>query len=253
MTKVNYINILGNEIAYHRENTGKPTVLFVHGFNSNLEFTKNLWDNPYFDVIALDLPGNGKSKTDKRITVELFQNTTQEFIKKMDLKNIIVFGHSLGAASATFVSSMKEVKQTLLMCPYNPFLITYAADYLSPANLKNASGTNIKEKAQNFLHFAVHPKEKFKFMMTSQVLKKSYMENEIYKLYKANAKNIEVLASKTDHVIIPKTIEHMELTLGIKTHWLNHGRHNPINEHPNDVMAFIRQYLPLLEKESNDK
>ena len=241
------IKLKNNEVTYYFEDTGKPKVLFIHGFNSDMNFCKPLWNNDYFDVVALDLPGNGMSETEELITIELFQETVKEFVEKLELKNFIVFGHSLGAASAVYLSNHKEVKKTLLMAPYNPFLMAYMAEYLSPTHLKNIKGFSLKEKAHNFLDFATNPKEKFKFLMTSQVLKRSYMENEIYHLFKENADKYEVLAAKDDHIILPSTLLHLNRTLNVKIHWLSKGRHNPIKENANDVISFIRLYLHLIQ------
>ncbi len=91
---------INNQLAieYDQCGTGDTTLLFVHGWCIN----KDYWDNQsgYFcdryKVVTLDLPGfgkSGKNRTDWNF--EQYADDINEFIKKQELKNVILIGHSM--------------------------------------------------------------------------------------------------------------------------------------------------------------
>lgn len=85
-------------IAYNEYGNGDTTLLFVHGWCINKEY----WDaqvrhfSDKYRVIALDLPGFGKSdKNRSEWTFEEYAEDINEFIKDQQLKNVILIGHSM--------------------------------------------------------------------------------------------------------------------------------------------------------------
>ncbi len=86
------------------------TILFLHGWRSSKDvwrgvvlrikdssFTKVLADKKGLRIYALDFPGFGGSQMPPRaMTVGDYANMVAEFIKKLDLKNVIIVGHSFG-------------------------------------------------------------------------------------------------------------------------------------------------------------
>lgn len=86
-------------INYQITGTGDTTLLFVHG--SNIDQTYWSEQVHYFSskykVVTLDLPGHGKSgKERKHWTVQGFAEDVMLIIKELELKNVILIGHSLG-------------------------------------------------------------------------------------------------------------------------------------------------------------
>ncbi len=95
-------------VAYTDQGTGQ-VLLMIHGLGSYLRF----WDyqvsyfvNKGYRVIALDLPGYGKSDKPSTytFTTEAFGDTVVEMIKGLDLKNPIIFGHSMGGQTALSIA-----------------------------------------------------------------------------------------------------------------------------------------------------
>jgi len=87
-------------INYQVTGTGDKTLLFVHG--SYID--KTYWNEQvkYFSqdnkVVTLDLPGHGRSgKERENWTVQNFAEDIVTLTKELDLKNVILIGHSLGA------------------------------------------------------------------------------------------------------------------------------------------------------------
>ncbi|MVM34852.1 alpha/beta fold hydrolase [Spirosoma sp. HMF4905] len=94
-------SLIHDETAMHYVLAGSklPTLLFVHGADINLTY----WDAQlaYFadqyNVVALDLPGHGKSGRDKKQwSVKTMGQYVATFIKSLNLEQVILIGHSMG-------------------------------------------------------------------------------------------------------------------------------------------------------------
>jgi pimeloyl-ACP methyl ester carboxylesterase len=101
------------------------TLLFLHGWRSQ----KEIW-NPVLNKLAselvaksvvmyaLDLPGFGSSPLPKNIwTVTDYSNLVAEFIKILDLKNVVIIGHSFGGRVGIKLASTRTdaVKKLVLV------------------------------------------------------------------------------------------------------------------------------------------
>ncbi len=106
MVMANQIVVGKNLIAFNQSGTGESTVIFLHGWRSQ----KEVWDsvcrrivrqlaeeNRSFKLYALDLPGFGESPAPQTPwTVGDYAETVKGFIEKLELKNVILVGHSFG-------------------------------------------------------------------------------------------------------------------------------------------------------------
>lgn len=86
------------EINYFQQGKGDTTLLFLHGWCIDGTYWKNQVD--YFskncNVYAIDLPGFGKSKAERtNWTIEEYANDVTAFIDTMNLKNVVIIGHSM--------------------------------------------------------------------------------------------------------------------------------------------------------------
>jgi pimeloyl-ACP methyl ester carboxylesterase len=86
------------EINYFQQGKGDTTLLFLHGWCIDGTYWKNQVD--YFskncNVYAIDLPGFGKSKAERtNWTIEEYANDVTAFIGTMNLKNVVIIGHSM--------------------------------------------------------------------------------------------------------------------------------------------------------------
>jgi pimeloyl-ACP methyl ester carboxylesterase len=90
-------------LEYGAENTGS-TVIFLHGWRSQKEVWKNIVASSKYQVArsyVLDLPGFGKSPTPASVwTIGDYAEVVKGFIEKLELKNIILVGHSFGGRIA---------------------------------------------------------------------------------------------------------------------------------------------------------
>ena len=86
-------------IAYIDEGSGEQTILLVHGLASNAGFWRyNIAELAKdYRVIAIDLPGYGKSdKGDYSYGMSFYATQIADFIEEMELENVIYVGHSMG-------------------------------------------------------------------------------------------------------------------------------------------------------------
>jgi len=88
----------GVNIAYTDNGTGDTTLLFVHGWCIN----KSYWTNQvnYFSkkyrVVTVDLPGFGQSGKNRKVwTPEAYGRDIDSAMAQLDLKNVILIGHSM--------------------------------------------------------------------------------------------------------------------------------------------------------------
>ena len=109
------------DIAYMDEGKGSKTILFLHGLgHSSLGWVKNieaLKDD--FRCIAIDLPGNGLSSFSNKYpySIHFFARCIHDFIEEMDLKNVILAGHSMGGQIALMYAHLYPNELTgLILC-----------------------------------------------------------------------------------------------------------------------------------------
>jgi pimeloyl-ACP methyl ester carboxylesterase len=94
--------IINNLLISYGERAGESgkTLLFLHGWRSNKEVWASVVQklgNYEIGKLAIDLPGFGQSQIPSRsMTVGDYANIVAEFIKKLELKNVIIVGHSFG-------------------------------------------------------------------------------------------------------------------------------------------------------------
>jgi len=95
----NAISADGVSIAYEVRGEGEPTLVFVHGWGNK----RNVWEGQlaHFSqkhkVVAIDLAGFGDSGNNRKMwTMESFGDDVVAVLDKLNLKNIILVGFSMG-------------------------------------------------------------------------------------------------------------------------------------------------------------
>ena len=87
-------------IAYREEGSGDTTLLFVHGAFINKEYWKDQvsYFSKDYHVVTLDLGGHGQSGINRSSwTIAEFAQDVIMLIKTLNLKNVVLIGHSMGA------------------------------------------------------------------------------------------------------------------------------------------------------------
>lgn len=110
------------EMAYMREGTGKQTLVFIHGLSSNADaWSRNIETlKQKYTCIAIDLPGFGKSsKKAPAYTPTYYAEIIAKFIDKLQLKNVILVGHSMGGQTAVKLALKypEKLQKLILIAP----------------------------------------------------------------------------------------------------------------------------------------
>ena len=89
----------GVKISFEQQGKGTPAIIFVHGWSNN----RRVWDaqmahfSKKYRVIAVDLPGFGESGNNRtNWTMESFGEDVAAVIKKLNLKQVVLVGFSMG-------------------------------------------------------------------------------------------------------------------------------------------------------------
>jgi pimeloyl-ACP methyl ester carboxylesterase len=107
------------QISYIDEGNGNQTILLVHGLASNAGFWRyNIPElSKHYRVIAVDLPGYGKSeKGVYPYTMSFYAETLKRFLDSLKLDKIILIGHSMGGQiGITFALKYPERLNKLIL------------------------------------------------------------------------------------------------------------------------------------------
>lgn len=112
----------GRTIAYVDEGNSDDVIIFVHGLGSYLRaWEKNISDlKSDYRVIAVDLPGYGKSSKELHDgTPEFYADVIKQLMDKLNIESANISGHSMGGqASITMALKYPErVKNLILVAP----------------------------------------------------------------------------------------------------------------------------------------
>lgn len=161
-------------IAYIDEGKGEQTIVMIHGLGSYLPAWQKMIAELSADYrcIAIDLPGYGQSTGgDYAYDMDFFANSVQEFITTMQLENVVLAGHSMGAQIAMTLALKQEntIDQLVLLAPAGFETFTEAhrqwfAQLVTPAVLQATTDEQIEQNfAINFFGNAIPEDARFMY------------------------------------------------------------------------------------------
>lgn len=85
--------------------TQKTDILFLHGWGSTKELMKQAFQNtfPKYRHIYVDLPGFGKSSSEKALVSKDYAEITKVLLEQLESKPEFIAGHSFGGKVATLL------------------------------------------------------------------------------------------------------------------------------------------------------
>ncbi len=147
------------EVAYSDSGTkNKPTLLFIHGL-ANYHGVWN-WNidtlQAHFRCIAIDLPGNGFSSRNNTVySVDYYAGILIEFIQALQLKEVVLVGHSMGGLIALKVALSNKVPlQKLILCApagfekYTPHESVLFKSAIALGNFLNLDETQVSQSVR---------------------------------------------------------------------------------------------------------
>jgi pimeloyl-ACP methyl ester carboxylesterase len=95
-----YFEYSGKKIFYQvKDNDSQRALIFIHGSGGNSDVWKEqLKLKINYNIYTLDLPSHSKSDEFVEHSLELYVDVLRKFIEYLDLKDVILGGHSLGGA-----------------------------------------------------------------------------------------------------------------------------------------------------------
>lgn len=89
----------------------KRDILFLHGWGSTKELMKQAFQNtfPEYRHIYVDLPGFGKSSSEKALITEDYVQITTLLLKQLESKPEYIAGHSFGGKVATLLQPVNLI------------------------------------------------------------------------------------------------------------------------------------------------
>lgn len=115
------MNIDGINVNYiDYGNDKKGVIVLLHGWGQNIEMMKMLGD-PFekdYRIIVVDFPGFGLSEEPKEVIgVDGYTKIIEKLLKKLDISNPILIGHSFGGRVSVKFASRNKVSKVILLSP----------------------------------------------------------------------------------------------------------------------------------------
>lgn len=132
-----------------------PVLVFIHG----LANYHKVWDwnveplSASYRCIAIDLPGNGfSSRQDAPYSIDYFAKVLMEFLDALNIKNVILVGHSMGGQIALTASlqDSTRIQKLILFAPagfeyYTPAEAVLFKSAITFGNFLNLDETHITQ------------------------------------------------------------------------------------------------------------
>lgn len=220
-------------LAYTEQGNGTETLILIHGlgsyspaWNQNIDqLSKN------YKVIAVDLPGYGKSsKIPHSGKMTFYADVIEQLIKKLHLTNVNLVGHSMGGqiAMTLALENPKLIKRLILVDPagfedFTPGQRNWFKDVMTPNLVRltpiDAIETNL---ASNFYNM---PKAA-QFMIDDRIAMRSAEDFDAYCL--AVTRSVagmvdEPIVNKLKNISMPTLIFFGEQDMLIPNRYLNPG------------------------------
>jgi pimeloyl-ACP methyl ester carboxylesterase len=176
------IALLGTRIYYEYaklEDKKSPcTFVLIHGFLANTFSFRKLFPllKEKYDTYAIDLPGFGKSKKSDRFHYS-YQNYSQlliEFIHQLELKNVILVGHSMGGQISLYTA--KQAPELI-----NRLILIGCSGYLQRAG-KHQVWLSYLPLSRNFVKWWIK-RHKVEDILRTTVYNASCIDKEMIEAY----------------------------------------------------------------------
>jgi pyruvate dehydrogenase E2 component (dihydrolipoamide acetyltransferase) len=141
LLRASTVSIGDLRLRFVRAGAGTPVVL-LHGYGESLLSWQGVFDRlaREADVIALDLPGFGlSSKPPSGYTADSMATVVAAFLSRLDVRRVVLVGHSLGGVVATAMA-VRDPSRVLGLALVDPALIApWALAETSDSSLTGAS------------------------------------------------------------------------------------------------------------------
>ncbi|MEW6701468.1 MAG: alpha/beta hydrolase [Bacteroidota bacterium] len=227
-------NILSNPfISYINVGEGKKTILLIHGLASNAGFWRYVIPelSKNYRVIALDLPGYGKSeKGDYSYSMTFYADQIKRFADELKLDKFILVGHSMGGQiGITFALKYPDRLEKLVLASpagveeFEQKESDWLRSVISIAGIKKTNEEDIRKNlAMNFYLWS----DKWEWMVEERVrlIKAKDFDEFAYAVVRSvNAMLDEPTFDKIKNISVPTLIIYGKYDRLIPNPYLNPG------------------------------
>lgn len=234
-------------ISYIDEGNGEKTIILVHGLASNAGFWR--YNIPelakHFRVIAVDLPGYGKSqKAAYPYSMSFFAEQIKRLADELELKKIVFAGHSMGGQIG-IVFALKypdRLEKLILASPagieeFQKGEGDWLRSVITTSGVKKTSEDGVRRNlANNFYNWS----DRWEWMVEERVRMskaKDFGEFAYTVVRSVNAMLDEPTFDKLDKISVPTLIIYGKYDWLIPNPYLNPG-------FPADVFSFGARAIP---------
>lgn len=259
------------EIIY-AENDVKSdvTLVLVHGFGGN----KDTWNwvvpewNDQYHVIVIDLPGHGESVSKKTLIYTMTEQAERlhAFLEAKKIKNIYLFGHSMGGAITTrYAVNHKENVNALILID-SMGMVQTKSDGVKLVEISDKNplyDVCTEERLETLLNYSMYQAPYIPEIIKDAILEEKCSRRELEKvMYEDMYKDVN-LSDVVKSIDIPTLIlwgekdrmTHVddaslfhETIEGSKLVILKEIGHVPILEDPEQTAEVIDRFIKQIEK-----
>ena len=171
------INTGDANIYYIEEGSEDTTLFFLHGWGINSNYWLNQMDyfSKKYKTVAIDLAGFGKSiSARKDYTVEKYAEDVIDIINKLDLKNVILIGHSM-SGDISLETTLINNKSIIGIVGIDNF--KFVGNELNPEQLKEMNSF-IDTLKKDYKNEAPEYAEKYLFSSSTDTLVRKMVKND---------------------------------------------------------------------------
>lgn len=157
-----YIDVKGNRIRYWQAGEQGEYLLLIHGLGAVLEYWQYVIPMlcQHYRVIAIDLPGSGKSaKPDARFDLQYYSTFLSDFLAAKGVEKLYVAGHSLGGGLALkFTTERPDAVKKLFLINNAGFAtqVTYVFRLMSISFIGKMMMNLTRDMYRKALEFSVY-------------------------------------------------------------------------------------------------
>nr|NQU90697.1 alpha/beta hydrolase [Bacteroidota bacterium] len=186
--EVSYVTLNDNiELAYVDEGQGDQTIIFIHGLGSYLKaWQKNIAGlKENYRCIALDLPGYGKSSKEAHSgQMSFYAGVIKNFIDKLNLKNVVLAGHSMGGQISIMaaINYPETIKKLILVDPagFEQFNEGQKQWFREVMTVKGVMLTTVEQIQTNLAYNYYKMPDDAQFMITDRIAMRQADDFENY-------------------------------------------------------------------------
>ncbi len=174
-------------LAYVDEGSGDQTIIFIHGLGSYLKaWYKNIEGlKGDYRCIAIDLPGYGKSsKQPHSGKMSFYAEVVKNIIDQLDLKNVVLTGHSMGGQISMMaaINYPEKIQKLILADPagFESFTEGQKQWFRDVMTVDGVLKTTVEQIQTNLAYNFYNVPDDAEFMITDRIAMRSADDFENY-------------------------------------------------------------------------